>query len=227
MPSRPLIGVTTSRHLAFTAWLFDWFSVVRAGGRPVRLVPGDEDSQSARNLDGLIIGGGDDISASLYGGEVLLDVRIDPARDSMELALLNRYSEGRIPILGVCRGSQMMNIFRGGTLVGDIHEKNPEIPRMRTVLPRKRVSLESNSRLSKILGLKSCRVNSIHHQAVDRLGDGLRSVAFDRHGVVQAIEDDGLPFFIGVQWHPEFLVANPSQRRLFDAFVKAAKNGAG
>ncbi|WP_110686971.1 gamma-glutamyl-gamma-aminobutyrate hydrolase family protein [Salinicola aestuarinus] len=217
--SRPLIGITTSDHKSLLAWWCDWISVWRAGGRPVRLSPSRPPEQA---LDGLIIGGGDDIGAARYGGEVQLDVRIDPARDDLELALLGHYLPLKTPILGICRGAQMINIHCGGSLIGDIQTAYRHIRNRRTVLPRKRVEIEPFSRLAEILNRRFCQVNSLHHQAVDRPGEGLKVVARDRDDLVQAIESETHPFLIGVQWHPEFLLFTRSQQRLIRALVDAA-----
>lgn len=217
--SRPLIGITTSDHKSRLAWWCDWLSVWRAGGQPVRLSP----SRPPRDrLDGLIIGGGDDIGAHRYGGEVQLDVRLDPARDDLELDLLERYLPQRSPILGICRGAQMINIHCGGSLIGDIQTTYRHIRNRRTVLPRKRVDIAPYSRLAEILNRRYCQVNSLHHQAIDRPGEGLAIVARDRDDLIQAVESETHPFLIGVQWHPEFLLFSRSQQRLIRALVETA-----
>ncbi|KAA0020694.1 type 1 glutamine amidotransferase [Salinicola corii] len=221
--SRPLIGITTSDHKSFLAWWCDWISVWRAGGRPLRISPA---RPLRRPVDGLIIGGGDDIGAQRYGGEMQLDVRIDPARDELELELLARYLPERIPILGICRGAQIINIHCGGSLIEDIQTTYRHIRNRRMVLPRKRIEIEPFSQLADILNRRYCHVNSLHHQAVDRPGDGLKVVAHDRDDLVQAIESDRHPFLIGVQWHPEFLLFSRSQQRLIRALVDAARLGA-
>jgi putative glutamine amidotransferase len=217
---RPLIGVTTSDNKSRLAWFFDWLAVWRAGGRPVRLSPGR--TSEYESLDGLVIGGGDDIQAHLYEGHLQVDVRVDPARDQLELLLLEKLTPNGIPILGICRGSQMINIFYGGTLHQDIHLVYEQTPRMRTVLPRKTVMIEDGSRLGDIMGIDECRVNSLHHQSVNRLGKNLRIVAREPSGVVQGVECPEHHFMIGVQWHPEFLIFTGAQQRLFRALVKAA-----
>ncbi len=218
---RPVIGVTTSDYKSRIAWFFDWLAVWRAGGRPVRLSPAR--SVDPRSLDGLVIGGGDDIEAHLYDGEISLEVRVDPARDRLELGLLESALPDRKPVLGICRGAQMINVSLGGTLHEDIHAAYPEARRMRTVMPRKTVEIEAESRLREILGIARCRVNSLHHQSVDRLGRGLRAVARERSGIVQGIESDDRQFLFGVQWHPEFLVFSWPQQRLFRALVDACR----
>ena len=218
--SRPLIGVTTSRRGGWRSYLMHRLALFRAGARAIRLVAGA--SPPDEPLDGLVIGGGDDIGAEIYGGRVLPDVRIDPERDKLELRLLEPALESGLPVLGVCRGSQMINIALGGTLHTDIYEVYMQAPRMRTILPKKSVRIAVGSRLEGILRCNPCRVNALHHQSVDRLGRGLRVVAEDEAGIVQATEGTGPNFLLGVQWHPELLVLRSPQQRIFGALVAAA-----
>lgn len=220
--SRPLIGITTSDYKSQLAWCFDWFAVWRHGGRPLRLSPS---RPLPEHLDGLIIGGGDDIQAQLYGGEVQLDVRLDPARDELELSLLNRFIPQNTPVLGICRGAQLINVHLGGTLDPDIYTTHEGLKRRRTVLPRKTVDIVGGSQLYQLLGVTWCRVNSLHHQAVNQAGKGIKIVARDRDGLVQGIESEAHDFLIGVQWHPEWLIFNRPQQRLISALVGAAQQG--
>ncbi|MBE0463499.1 MAG: gamma-glutamyl-gamma-aminobutyrate hydrolase family protein [Halomonadaceae bacterium] len=218
--SRPLIGITTSDYKSQLAWCFDWFAVWRHGGRPLRLSPS---RPLPAYLDGLIIGGGDDIQASLYGGELQLDVRLDPARDELELALLERFIPLNTPVLGICRGAQLINVHLGGTLDPDIYTTHEGLKRRRTVLPRKTVDIVGASQLYQLLGVTWCRVNSLHHQAVNEAGQGIAIVARDRDGLVQGIESREHDFLIGVQWHPEWLIFNRPQQRLIRALLEAAR----
>jgi putative glutamine amidotransferase len=219
--SKPRVGVTTSLGRGRWLWWFMRLALWRVGIEPVRLFAG-RDYPIAR-LDGLIVGGGDDISPTLYEGELDPAVRVDPARDALELRVLGHAFAEDLPVLGICRGAQMINTVLGGTLHEDIHEVYAEAPRLRTVLPKKTVTVVAGSELHRVLGQERCRVNALHHQSVDRLGDGLEVVAHDEHGMVQAIERPGGPYLIGVQWHPEFLVFDGGQQRLFGRLVHAAK----
>ena len=172
--------------------MINWFAVWRHGGKPLRLSPS---RPLPAYLDGLIIGGGDDIQATLYGGELQLDVRLDPARDALELALLERFIPLNTPVLGICRGAQLINVHLGGTLDPDIYTTHEGLKRRRTVLPRKTVDIVGASQLYQLLGVTWCRVNSLHHQAVNQAGQGIEIVARDRDGLVQGIESREHDFF--------------------------------
>jgi putative glutamine amidotransferase len=199
------------------------FAVWRAGGNTVRLRA--DKRISLEGLDGLIVGGGDDISADLYGGEIIPGIKIDKARDDMELLLLKQAYRMKLPILGICRGSQMINISRGGSLHSEISEAYPDFKNVRTILPRKQVHIKKGSRLDQILDCRHCVINALHHQSVDRLGEGLEIVARDEFGIIQATENiDYSTFLIAVQWHPELLIFSKGHQRLFYNLVYAASN---
>ena len=117
----------------------------------------------------------------------------------------------------------MLNIFAGGNLHQDIYSAFEEVPRIHTPLPRKRVTLEPGTRLEKIIGVGTVKVNALHHQSVDRLGRGFQVAARDEFGIVQATEHQGPVFRVGVQWHPEFLFYRFPHRRLFGSLVEAAR----
>ena len=219
--SKPRVGITTTLGRGRWLWWFMRLALWRVGIEPVRLYAGRD--YPIDRLDGLIVGGGDDISPTLYEGEIDPAIRIDPERDALEMGFLQHALAEDLPVLGICRGAQMINAVLGGTLHEDIHEVYAEAPRLRTVLPKKTVTIVPGSTLHRVLREKTCRVNALHHQSVDRLGKGLEVVARDDHGMVQAIERPGGPYLIGVQWHPEFLVFDRAQQRLFGHLVRAAK----
>ncbi|PWC34214.1 gamma-glutamyl-gamma-aminobutyrate hydrolase family protein [Azospirillum sp. TSO35-2] len=218
--ARPLVGITASVHGSRIAGWANKLALRRAGASSVRITA--EAPFPIEQLDALVVGGGDDIDATLYGESARPQIRIDPQRDRLELRALDTAAALGLPVLGICRGSQMINVHRGGSLHIDIHEVYEEAPHMRTVLPRKRIRIVPDSRLYRILGIGECRVNALHHQSVDRVGDGLRVVARERAGVVQGIEAPAEPFLIGVQWHPEYLVADRRQQALFHQLVATA-----
>lgn len=218
--SKPVIGVTTSRRSGWRIFPLVALNVWLVGGRAVRWVagrPADIDT-----VDGLIIGGGDDISPDLYGGRLVTSARLDPARDELEKSLVHAALEHHKPVLGICRGSQMLNVASGGTLHQDAYGVYEASDRVWTILPRKTVQICEGTRLAGLSGLKPMSINALHSQAVDKLGDGLRIAAHDRGGMVQAIERTEDPFALGVQWHPEHLFYAHRQRAIFRALVTAA-----
>jgi putative glutamine amidotransferase len=181
--------------------------------------------RSARldGVDGLIIGGGDDISHELYGKTLTLSARIDPARDALEHRLAVEALAQGIPVLGICRGAQMLNIALGGTLHQDAWAAHRAGRPMKTILPRRTISIVKGTQLARYCGTAPMRVNALHTQAMARLGTGLRISARDPNGMVQAIERASDPFALGVQWHPEHLFYARRQRRIFAALVAAAR----
>jgi putative glutamine amidotransferase len=217
----PVVGVTTSAK-GRVLWWFYWLALRFAGIRPVRITaPGD--AAVLKILDGLVIGGGDHISAEVYNGAPMLDVQMDPARDRLELDALEFATARDVPVLGVCRGAQMLNVFHGGTLHQDLRQAYDGVPHMWTPLPRKLVRVEAGSRLATIMGRQAFYANSLHRQSIDRLGEGLDVSAGDRYGVVQGIEAPTARFRVGVQWHPELMIYRAAQRRLFKAFADAVR----
>lgn len=149
--------------------------------------------------------------------------REDKERDQLEFELLHQAIDHQLPVLGICRGSQLINVFFGGSLHQDIGHFYVEQPILQTLLPKSTVLIEPSSQLHSIFGHKYLRVNSLHHQAVKSLGKDLQISAIEPNGVIEAIEHTKLPFVVGVQWHPEFLLTIRKQRRIFAALVKAAR----
>lgn len=147
---------------------------------------------------------------------------LDPVRDELEQACIDEAIERRLPMLGICRGMQLINVARGGTLHQSLEGFYDEYPAIRSVLPRKRVKLKSGSRLHEIIGRSNAQVNALHRQAIDRLGAGLEAVAHEDNGVLQGFEASGDQWLIGVQWHPEYLPQRHDQRAIFEALVRSA-----
>lgn len=147
---------------------------------------------------------------------------IDHERDELEFDLVQRADEKGIPVLGICRGSQLLNIHFGGTLHQDIANFYTEVPQIKTVWPKKRVWIDVESQLYDILKLRRVWVNALHHQAVKELGEKMKVVAREESEVVQAIEHTEREFIMGVQWHPEYMPQIPRQRHIFKRLVEVA-----
>lgn len=218
---KPTIGVSVSARSGWRIFPLIALNVRLAGGHPVRWQAGQTAELS--EVHGVIIGGGDDISPDLYGGKLVKTARLDPARDELERCLAEEGRKRNLPTMGICRGSQMLNVAFGGTLDQDAYATFSESRKYRTILPRKSVFVEVETRLATITGTDEMLVNALHSQSVDTLGDGFRIAARDDGGMVQAIERVEEPFAIGVQWHPEHLFYARRQRALFRALVAAAR----
>jgi putative glutamine amidotransferase len=219
---KPLIVVTGSRRGSRSAWQASRILLAIHGAKSRFVYPGDWDVQSA--MDGLLLLGGVDIDPAFYGGsDHDAIVRTEPARDHMELALLQRTQKENLPIMGICRGMQMINLTYGGTLLPHIGDLDLEMPHTKSLLPMKWIKVLHDTKLYTILKNPNVKVNALHHQAVEILGEGLQKAAYDHNGIIQAIEHKHAPFVLGVQWHPEFMPYMWHTHKLFNAFVKAAK----
>lgn len=205
-------------------WYVD--AIFRAGGLPVILptLPPEEAEEMLSGLHGLLSTGGGDVDPWLYGEEPAPEVYdVDPPRDQWELALLQAVGD-EMPVLGVCRGVQLLNVRAGGSLIQHLPDVTDEPHRLRERdrEPVHCVDVAPDSLLADILGQTRVGVNSIHHQAIAEVGKGLTAVAWASDGIVEAVErTDGAPV-MGVQWHPESLIDLPPHGRLFLWLTRAA-----
>jgi putative glutamine amidotransferase len=232
---RPVIGITLGDgdEPGMHAMREDYVrSVEQAGGVPVVLPPVRPEDVPAilDRLDGILLSGGVDVDPALYGQAPHAKLgRVNRRRDDFELALTADALRRDVPILAICRGHQVLNVATGGTLVQDIASTIEGAMRHEGKGPRSRhshqVEVTAGSRLREILGAGSCPVNSLHHQAVDRLGDGLVASALcPDDGIVEGLEMPGRRFVVGVQWHPESFWNRPETfQSLFDAHAEACR----
>lgn len=207
-------------------------AILAAGGRPYLLpsaLPLDCIPEVMSEFDGLFISGGGDIHPDFFGGELHpTPDGIDRERDLFELALCRQAVAMNKPVLGICRGQQVLNVAMGGNLVVDIPSMLPEAGQHRwwPNYQRSRLShsiqVEKGSRLADIMGGSEFMVNSLHHQSVKDLGEGLKVTATAPDGVIEALELPGKHFVLSVQWHPEWLQDFAPMRQIFKAFVEAS-----
>lgn len=235
----PIIGITVSRifknHQFYNQNPSAYAeAVVRAGGLPL-LIPVEfpliHIQTILSQVDGLLISGGDDVDYQLYGGEAHPTIEgICKDRDQLEIELLKYAIQTKKPVLGICRGIQLINVALGGSLYThipdqfrtDLIHSTPE-EKGRESLAHE-VELDLNSKLGKIIGLKRFSVNSFHHQAIQTIAPDLMVTARSTDGLIEAVELAEEPFgVIGVQWHPECLLTIQSQLKLFEAFTAACK----
>ena len=237
----PMIGITCGTRprgikngydlsLQEDAILRDYSTAIAlSGGAPV-LIPALQNRAALAavvdHVDALLLSGGGDIAPARFDQESAKNLgNVDLARDAMEFLVLERALERNIPILGICRGIQTLNVGLGGTLYQDLasqsasnlkHADNPY--RSPTV---HKVKIDPDNLLSEIIGEKEIWVNSLHHQAVKGPGRGLKAIAKSSDGIIEGVVSDSGVFILGVQWHPEGTYASDSySRKIFNCFAK-------
>ncbi|PMB03110.1 peptidase C26 [Fischerella thermalis CCMEE 5273] len=236
--SRPaLIGITTygrQEALPFSLPAAYLDAVRAAGGTPILLPPGETDPAILLEpLDGLIIPGGGDINPKCYNGSHHPSIySVDCDRDAFELKLAEFALKNHLPVLGICRGLQILIVSDGGSLIPHVpdvygtsvlHRLDPE-PGKRFPTEHK-VKIHKDSRLANFIQQTHISVVSWHHQAVHKLPSGWRAVAHAvEDGLIEAVEHEDHPWAIGVQWHPELSKDDPNHQRIFQAFVVATQN---
>jgi putative glutamine amidotransferase len=178
-------------------------------------------------ISGICLSGGPDLDPKSYGAKEHPELGpTEPDLDRFELAIARQADARELPLLAICRGTQALNVVRGGTLVQHLPDVAEAIQHRQQApgeQPTHPVRLEADSELAAVLGVTSLDVNSFHHQGIERLGQGLRAVGFSPDGTVEAIESPDRPYCFGVQWHAELLVERAIETALFESFVAACR----
>ena len=237
--SRPRIGITgvtrERNGMDITGVNANYVrAVIAAGGLPVIITPELEPACAVElfgECDALLLTGGEDVDPARYGAEPHAKLGdVSPGRDLNELALIAEARARDLPILGICRGIQILNVACGGTLFQDLPSQRPGTidhdPGGARDDRSHAITLQEHSHLARIFGTQGLQANSFHHQAVDRLGEGLVATAHAADGLVEGIEGTNpKEWLIGVQWHPEELALHPeaSDLKLFAALTAAAR----
>ena len=228
---RPIIGITFTRQ-----GIRSNENYIRAieehGGVHRQLYPNVSEEAYA-DLNGLLLTGGPDIDPSYYGEEVHETADIDPDRDKLELPLFKRAMEEDLPVFGICRGIQIMNVAIGSSLYQDIPSQFTD-PLTHKIIVNANdswhdIKIQQGSLLNEITGNRVVKVNSRHHQAVKVIGNGFTVTAQSEDGIIEAIEDRSKKFMLGVQYHPERMFKKQGSwelkehaANLFEAFIEAA-----
>lgn len=234
---KPIIGITSShekenglRNYHRTTVSIDYTKgVIEGGGIPI-VIPTTGDIEIIKEqlnlIDGLILSGGPDINPIYYGEDFKEKIGvISPERDDNEIKILKEFLKTEKPILGICRGHQLLNVYFGGTLYQDLSYFEMEPLKHRQDLYPEleihNVAIEKNSILEKLYG-ESIRTNSFHHQAINKLGEGFKVIARSSDGIVEAIEKIDHKFCLGIQWHPEMMVArgNKDMIKIFKLLIE-------
>jgi len=244
MRARPLIGVSTSEvrrdppetehgepeRQEMVLGIRYLRAIEAAGGLPMVMPPLAEEAIDPLldRLGGICLSGGPDLDPRAYGAAPHEELGpTEPTLDHFELALARRADERGLPVLAVCRGMQLLNVARGGTL----HQHLPEVVGPRLThrqsepcgQPTHWVRQDADSALSRLMSRRRAKVNSFHHQALRDVADGLLPVAWASDGTIEAVEDPERDFVVGVQWHAECLAARPQEAAVFRALVDAAR----
>lgn len=201
------------RLISFALWLH--------GARTHYIRPGSRVDVSL--LDGLVLSGGTHVHPSRFGQQSEVTARYDEVRDETDYRLLSHAEQLAIPVLGICRGAQLINVFRGGSLCQNVTPLRVNTRHRPLLLPLQTVRLVRNTRLGRLMHSPVIGANRIHSQAIKQLGRNLRVVALDNDLFVQAIENTRGQWLMGIQWHPEYLLYHGGHRRIFSHFVHAAR----
>ena len=217
-----------------SVWMLPGYmeGIIQAGGVPVILPLTNEIEllRSALNrCDGLLLTGGQDVSPLLYGETQIQETRCFPLKDQEEISLLDMALAEKLPVLGICRGLQLLNVYKGGTLYQDLPTQHPSNTRHQQNPPYDRPCHSNHivrpGPLYELFQKETIAVNSYHHQAIRTLGQGLEPMAVSEDGIVEAVYMPAMHFAWAVQWHPEFALNAAESIKLFAALIAACEGG--
>jgi len=234
---KPLIGITTRNWYdldmhPIAALQHSYISAITMGGGIPVLIPNTLSEEDLNDLysrlAGILFSGGGDVSLEHFTGSDHPRIDgVDEKRDATELTLMRSAVNGGKPILGICRGAQVMNVAMGGTLYTHIRDQvknalDHDYPGNRRKVLVHPVNVDEESRSAEIFGETFLNVNSLHHQGLNRIAPGLKVVGYAPDGLAEVVEVEGHPYAMAVQWHPEWLTDQPPMQRLFKSFVDAS-----
>lgn len=221
MDKKPLVGICLPDKGNIFAYIFIRLNLYMQKAKWISLKPSSDNIDFAE-LDALLLSGGDDIDPMLYGGDKdAHNTSLDKKRDCFELEMIDKAYKKKIPILGICRGAQLINIYFKGSLYPTILDLDEYIIHKNSIFPVKKVIVKIFSKLFTIVRHKEIVANSIHNQAIKEVGENLKVSATDDR-IIEAIEKKDYPFLLGVQWHPEYLLYLKEHRNIFRSFVKSS-----
>jgi putative glutamine amidotransferase len=222
MASRIIVGVCLPNKGNVFAYWFIKLNLWLQNAHAIALRPSKKNI-TIQHLDALILSGGNDIDPTLYGAaKEAHNTKLDKKRDAFELEMIDEAYKNKLPILGICRGAQLINIYFKGTLHATILDLDEFIIHKNSIFPIKQVFIKTFSNLFKITQKKELVANSIHNQAINKVGKNLK-ISACHEKIIEAIEKEDYPFLLGVQWHPEYLVYLKSHREIFKQLVAVAK----
>ena len=228
---KPTIGITFPSNIVSGTYKNYIRAIEKFGGEPRCLYPGVP-SDAFKGLKGLLLTGGPDIDPNYYGEEAHETTDINPNRDKLELPLCKQAIEGNLPVFGICRGIQIMNVAIGSSLYQDIPSQFTDHLTHKILVNKDDswhdIQIQPDSLLNQITGETTTEVNSRHHQSLKVIGEGFTVTAQSKDGIIEAIEDTSKKFMLGVQYHPERMFKEPGSSelqehstKLFTAFINA------
>ncbi|RXJ89521.1 hypothetical protein CRV01_08580 [Arcobacter sp. CECT 8983] len=221
--AKPLVGICLPDKGNFFAYLFIKLNLKLQKASCVRLRPSKKNIDF-KKLDGLILSGGSDIDPTLYGANKdAHNTKLDKKRDAFELEMIDKAYKEELPILGICRGAQLINIYFEGNLYAKILDLDEYLIHQNSIFPIKEAKVKKDTTLHSAVEEDEIVINSIHNQAIHKVGKDLE-VSSKHESIIESVEKKDYPFLLALQWHPEYLIYLKKHRNIFKKFIKACIN---